>query len=354
MTAPPVPQPDPAPDDLLTAQTVVAYLADRSVLDRSLLDSSAAGVVPAVEVLGGGVSNVVIAVNAGDGALVVKQSLPRLRVAEDWFAPRDRVLTEAEALRLADRLLPGSVPRVLDSDAARHTLTLQRASSGWRDWKSCLLDGEIDPQVARRLGSVLSLWHAATSGGQGLSARMREREPFDMLRTDPYYRTVARRAPELAEHLQDLIAQMQARRECLVHGDFSPKNVLVGPGGATWVIDFEVAHLGDPSFDVAFLVSHLLMKSVHRPQHVDDYDRCILAFGDGYVDQARADGGQGPSWGHTMRHVGGLLLARVRGKSPAEYLTSQEAERVWALGRDLLTAPPDTLSALLLRRDEVR
>lgn len=334
----------PTPDDLLTADTVVGYLADRSVLDR---------VEARVEVLGGGVSNVVLSVDGGSGPLVVKQSLPRLRVVDDWYAPRDRIITEAQALRLAGRLVPGSVPRVIDSDPTRHTLTLERAPTGWRNWKTRLLDGDVDVSVARRLGSHLASWHTATAGGRGLSARMHDTEPFEMLRTDPYYRTVAHRTPELAGQIQDLIDQMHGRRQCLVHGDFSPKNVLVGPAATTWVIDFEVAHFGDPHFDLGFLISHLLMKSVHRPELSGSYDRCITAFAGGYETQGSADSAPGLSWEHALRHVGCLLLARVRGKSPAEYLTPEEADRVWMLGLNLLTATPDQLSALPHRRDEV-
>lgn len=334
----------PTPDDLLTADTVVGYLAIRSVLDRG---------EATVQVLGGGVSNVVLAVHGSSGPLVVKQSLPRLRVVDDWFAPQDRIITEAEALRLAARLVPDSVPHVIDSDPVRHTLTLERAPTGWRDWKTRLLEGDVDACVASRLGSCLASWHAATTGGQGLSARMHDTEAFEMLRTDPYYRTVARRTPELSGQIQELIDQMHGRRQCMVHGDFSPKNVLVGPAAATWVIDFEVAHHGDPHFDLAFLISHLLLKSVHRPELARDYDRCVTAFTTSYTEQSRTDSAPSLSWEHALRHVGCLLLARVRGKSPAEYLTPEQADRVWVLGRSLLTEPPAELSVLAQRRDEV-
>ena len=148
---------------------------------------------------------------------------------------------------------------------------------------------------------------------------------------------------------------MTEQRKCFVHGDFSPKNVLVdrSPGaspGSCWVIDFEVAHYGDPAFDLAFLLSHLVMKSLHMPSNRTAYDGCVDAFSAGYV---RAAGALVPDWPYVMRHVGCLLMARIRGKSPAEYLTESQREATWLLGTLLVGGEPHTLAELSELRDEV-
>lgn len=128
-------------------------------------------------------------------------------------------------------------------------------------------------------------------------------------------------APDLARPLNLLIDTMAGRRQCLVHGDFSPKNVLVGlPERRFWIIDFEVAHYGDPAFDIAFLLTHLLLKSLHRPADQAAYDRCVRAFLSAYT--AAITSALEPDMGYVFRHVGGLLTARVIGKLPAEYLTA--------------------------------
>jgi aminoglycoside phosphotransferase (APT) family kinase protein len=131
---------------------------------------------------------------------------------------------------------------------------------------------------------------------------------------------------------------MQARRLCIVHGDFSPKNVLVGPEPELWVIDFEVAHLGDPAFDVAFLLCHLMLKSLHRPELAVGYDRCAVEFASTYQTGARAE--LAPQWEYVLGHVGCLLLARVEGKSPAEYLTAEERSQAQRFGEILVSGPP--------------
>jgi aminoglycoside phosphotransferase (APT) family kinase protein len=313
----------------LDEQNVLTYLSSRGFAFAA--DSK-------VRQLGGGVSNVVLAVGEGPGSIVVKQALPRLRVADEWLAPRERALVEAEALDLVNAITPGAVPNVLDRDSERCALVIESAPTGWEDWKSLLLAGTIDPKVGARLGSVLSSWHNATVQMPTLSPLFSDHEPFEALRVDPYYRTVARRLPQMSRWVLHYVEEMEARRLCIVHGDFSPKNVLVGPDLQLWVIDFEVAHLGDPAFDVAFLLCHLMLKSLHRPGLATGYDHCALEFASRYQAGARAE--VAPSWDYVLGHVGCLLLARVEGKSPAEYLTAEERSQAQRLGEILVLGPP--------------
>jgi aminoglycoside phosphotransferase (APT) family kinase protein len=326
-------------NDLLNIDTVVPYLADRGLIDASGARAS---------VLEGGVSNVVLAVDDDGRHVVVKQSLPTLRVADEWNAPRERMITEDAALALAGRLAPGSVPTVLDRDPAHFTIVMERAPQSWTDWKKELLAGNVEARFARWLGRTLGSWHTQTHYAP-LHPRFEDPAAFDALRVDPYYRTVAERSPEHAGAVLAHAAEMAERRTCFVHGDFSPKNVLVGRGDADpWVIDFEAAHRGDPVFDIAFMLTHLSMKAIHLPEIAIKLDECALAFAIAYDDEASH--GVAPRWRYVFGHVGCLLLARVVGKSPAEYLTEDDRERVWALGVDLLQSPPDSPEELSERR----
>jgi aminoglycoside phosphotransferase (APT) family kinase protein len=331
-----MPSVDNDDNDILDEGSVRGYLSSRGL--GPVLDAI-------VQPLGGGVSNIVLAVGEGTGAVVVKQALARLRVADDWPAPRDRASAEAEALDLVGAITPGAAPAVLDQDPDRCALVVQRAPICWEDWKSQLLAGTVEKEVAVRLGSLLAQWHGATWHGKGLSDRLRRPERFEALRVDPYYRTVARRRPETAGAVLDYVDQMMSRQLCLVHGDFSPKNVLVGPGRDLWVIDFEVAHFGDPVFDLAFLLCHLMLKSVHRPPWAAAYDACAVEFGRTYASGVPAE--LTPSWPYVLGHVGCLMLARVDGKSPAEYLTKDERSQVKRFGDLLLSAPPGELADLV-------
>lgn len=116
-----------------------------------------------------------------------------------------------------------------------------------------------------------------------------DRELFEQLRLDPYLVTCQARRPEHADALQRVLDRLRGRRDCLVHGDFSPKNVLVGEGGL-WVLDHEVGHIGDPQFDLAFMLSHLVLKAVHRPDRAAAYRACGEAFLGAYAGAAPGAG----------------------------------------------------------------
>jgi 5-methylthioribose kinase len=318
--------------ELLSTETVAAWLAQRGLVPDG------AGVEAAE--LEWGVSNVVLAVRADSLHAVVKQALPRLRVQEEWLAKRERTLTEAEALRLAARIAPGSVPAVLDVDAEACAMAIAHAPDGWRNWKELLLAGEADPAIGRRLGELLRAWQEGTLRNEAVASRFGDFEAFDQLRVDPYHRAVMRRWPSLARAIGEYAEELLATHVCLVHGDFSPKNVLVGPEGV-WVLDFEVAHFGDPVFDPAFMLNHLMLKAIHRPGELGAYQACaetfLAAYEDGLPWELRPDP---PA---LMGHVGCLMLARVDGKSPAEYLTESERLLARVHGTRLVTDPPATL-----------
>ena len=222
------------------------------------------------------------------------------------------------------------MPRVLDLDAQSFTLVMEAAPESWRPWKALLLEGEADPAVATRLGVLLAVVHSA-------DADIGSAESFEAQRVDPYLRTIQRRHPDLAGPIGAYIERLLATRLCLVHGDYSPKNVLVGDEGL-WVIDWEVVHRGDPAFDLAFLLNHLALKTIHRPDAREGYEACGEAFLEAY--------GRDVDMTYVLGLVGCLMLARVDGKSPAEYLTEAERDRARSQGIALLSDPPSSIRDL--------
>jgi len=318
----------------LAPDTVVDYLRRRGVIGPAA--------TAIVEPMAGGVSNDVLAVSGPGVDLVVKQALPRLRVAREWLAPTDRILAEAAAERLAANIRPDDVPELVDVDPEAMTLTLRRADRSLANWKVELLASRADPSTAISLAEALATWHNATAGQPELTEQFGNKA-FAVLRIDPFYRAAAERHQMLAERIESLADELMAARICLVHGDFSPKNVLA-QGAQISVLDWEVAHVGDPVFDLAFLETHLLLKAIHRPASGPDYRRLAEVFADTYATHLRHQLQSDP--GRLAAHTACLLLARVDGKSPADYLTDQERGRARNLAVDALSQAATTSATL--------
>jgi 5-methylthioribose kinase len=210
-----------------------------------------------------GVSGEVCFEDGPDGPIVIKQALGKLKVAADWFASPTRNAVEAACLQtLADVLGPEAVPRVLWVDRETHTFAMERLPVRLMPWKARLMACEVDLSTARRVGELLGQMHARTALRPELAQQFDDLTFLFDLRVNPYHRRVAERHPELASAVNGVIERMLASRRCLVHGDYSPKNLMTDAADVV-VLDCEVAHWGDPRFDVAFCLSHLLLKTVH-------------------------------------------------------------------------------------------
>ncbi len=287
--------------------------------------------------LGGGVSNTVLLVE--DCALVLKQSLGKLRVDQDWFSDRRRIYREAAALRaLAPHLPPRRLPQVLFEDRENCLFAMTAAPPGARTWKSLLLDGDVRVETAAAIAGMLAAIIRASRQSSEWEEAFGDQTVFDELRLDPYYRTTAARHPDLAPHFDRLIRRCREQRCALVHGDWSPKNFLVSAEGIT-AIDFEVIHYGDPAFDTAFLLNHLVLKSFYRPDRAPRYREAAQVIWTTLIAALGPDSG----WleAATIEHLGGLLLARIDGKSPAEYIRSDDLrDRIRRHARRLILDPP--------------
>jgi aminoglycoside phosphotransferase (APT) family kinase protein len=225
---------------------------------------------------------------------------------------------------------------------------MRSAPTGTETWKDHLLRGEVSLPVATAVGRMLGRIHAASAPRADLARGFADTSFFDELRIDPYLRYVAARSPDLAVAIDDVAAKLLGTGACLVHGDFSPKNVLVADADGVLLVDHEVAHWGHPAFDVAFVTNHLCLKAV-RFRHVGHADEYLTAAGTLLDAYASASGGADVGTGQfAARTIGALLLARIDGKSPVEYLTDDADRRlVRGLGRQiLLDPPPDAWAAV--------
>lgn len=307
-----------------------------------------AGSAIASEPLTGGVSSSILRVQVDGQGLCVKQALPRLKVAKDWRVPVDRVFAEIAWLRTAGAIVPGHVPQVLGEDAARGAFAMPYlAPDRHPNWKQRLLAGEVDAVVAARLGDVLGRIHAATANDPALARRFANDGNFFALRLEPYLVEAARVHNDRAVELIALVHATQNNPCVLVHGDVSPKNILLGPEGPV-LLDAECAWYGDAAFDLAFVLNHFLLKIVHLPKRADRLAGSFEALVQAYAAHIAWEPREAVL-ARTANLLPGLLLARVDGKSPVEYL--DEVARGWVRGvaRSMLEEEPWAAPADVLR-----
>jgi aminoglycoside phosphotransferase (APT) family kinase protein len=212
-------------------------------------------------------------------------------------------------------------------------------------WKSQLRDGRTDPDVAAAVARNIAAIHGATAGNTEIALAFATDHIFFPIRLEPYLSATARKHPDCAERLDSLVRVTGATKKALVHGDVSPKNILVGPRGPVF-LDAECAWYGDPAFDLAFCLNHLLLKCVWQPQWSAGYLACFDALASAYLEavtwENRAD-----IEARTAHLLPGLFLGRVDGKSPAEYITTDaDRDRVRRVARSLLLDPVPALGAI--------
>jgi 5-methylthioribose kinase len=281
--------------------------------------------------LGGGVSSDIWRVELARGAVCIKRALPRLRVAQLWEAPVARNRYERLWLEAARQAVPGCAPRVLAHDDGAGLFAMECLD--YPLWKDELRAGRADAAFAARVGAALAGIHAATAGREDIARAFATDDIFYAIRLEPYLVATGRKHADLDAELLELVSQTAGNRLALVHGDVSPKNILVGPQGPVF-LDAECAWYGDPAFDLAFCLNHLLLKCVWVPRAREGFLECFRALSSSYLERFSPANLEERS----ARLLPALLLARVDGKSPVEYLDEAGKAFVRARARAMFGA----------------
>jgi aminoglycoside phosphotransferase (APT) family kinase protein len=297
--------------------------------------------------LTGGVSSGIYRVDLRAGSYCVKQALPKLKVAKDWTVPVERVFAEIGYLRAVEPVVPGHVPRVLGQDDASKSFVMDFLGPEYRNWKAELLAGRVTPAVAAAVGDILGRIHAATADDTALAQRFATDANFHALRLEPYLVEAAREHPDLSGRLLAIVDRTAGTRRVLVHGDVSPKNILLGPRGPV-LLDAECAWFGDPAFDVAFCLNHFLLKAAHLPERAGDLMACCDAFARAYWPHVQWEPRPGLE-ARVATLLPALALARIDGKSPVEYLAAGQRDAVRRVAIALVQDPPSTVQDIVVR-----
>ena len=335
--------------DIERTDALRAYLLARGQLKK--------GEDVSMSILEGGVSNRTVLLKRPEGDdWVLKQALAKLRVKVDWYSDPKRIHREAAGMRYLARFAPeGSVTELVFEDGHEHVLAMEAVPQPHENWKTLLLRGELESEHVAQFAVLLGQIHREAFIVNEVSGEVAQafadRSYFENLRLEPYYLYTAEQVPEAAEFLTDLVEATRQRPLTLVHGDYSPKNVLVYKDKLI-LLDHEVIHFGDPAFDVGFGMTHLLSKAHHLKDKRTDFAEAALTFWRQYRDTL-GDTAFAPTLEpHAVRHTLGCLLARVAGRSPLEYLSKVEKQIQREVVLTLINDTPETVLHLVSRFTE--
>jgi len=268
----------------------------------------------------GGVSSNVWYIRTRSGReMIAKHPLARLNVEQEWLADQRRSDFEAMFLRDMEACMPESVASVLAHDGDSHTLFLEYfPGHAYRNWREEILAGCVHERTGAAVGSILSRVHRLFACDAEAKKRYDARDILVGTRIDPYFDAVAKRHPGLVRKIGELKKRVLEADAVVIHGDVSPKNILVGED-RTILLDAECACIGDPAFDPAFLLAQLLLKALV----VVDKEQEIMAACDGFA----ASYFEGVNWEdraalerRVIEYLGLFLLARIDGKVPVPYI----------------------------------
>ena len=296
--------------------------------------------------LTGGVSSDIWRVDLPGRTLCLKRALPKLKVAADWYAPTERNAYEWKWLQFAAQHVPQAVPQPVAHDAQAGLFAMEFLDPVRHPvWKAQLLAGHIDVNVATEVARIIATVHNASAGDAAVAREFDTRDNFFALRLEPYLVATGRAHPDLAPQLNALAERTGAAQIALVHGDVSPKNILVGPASPI-VLDAECAWYGDPAFDIAFCLNHLLLKCLVHPELRARYLAAFDALANTYLAAVRWEP-RAAIEARAAALLPALLLARVDGKSPVEYLRDEAHKAlVRRTARPLIATAPATLAAV--------
>lgn len=307
------------------------------------------------ELLTGGVSNkTVLLTRAGGDQWVIKQALDKLRVKEDWYCDTDRIITEYQGLKWFSEVLPpGSVPGPVFFDEENHVFCMTAVPLPHDNLRALILDDRIEIALFQKLGRLLGLFQEAGRKSDEARILFRRRDFFKDLRIEPFYEFTSEQLPHSRAFYNSLIARTLDVSETISHGDYSPKNVLVKDGDVV-LLDFEVTHLGDPAFDIGFFLCQMLCFANHLKPHRIKIQQASNEFWKSYLSEVEPlrNGMMQRAVDHTL----GCLLARVKGRSPVNFLMEAEQETqisiTLRLIRERVSNVPDLIEKFIYYLDK--
>ncbi len=327
------------PSEIIDSLITMGFMHEGEVIDYQVLTGGIASDIWRIDIYPTEDGGCTVA-DEKHKTLCIKRALSQLKVKQTWEVSTDRNAYEVLWFQtVAEYFSHDVVPCILAHDKKRGVFAMDfLPPENYPVWKNQLRDGDVNPLTAKLIASYLGKIHqrsALPSQRAKLIQQFDTLHLFYQIRIEPYFLATAKKHPDLNNRIENLANTLARTQTALVHGDISPKNILVGEAGPI-ILDAECAVYGDPAFDIAFLLNHLLLKSVWRPLLVDQLLQSFTVAYDAYL--LHVDWEDISTFEErACAFLGVFLLARIDGKSPVEYITEEKDKAfVRSIGRTIL------------------
>ena len=296
-----------------------------------------------VEKLSGGVSSDIWKITNENCIYCLKKAKNKLDVKEDWYVPIERNIYEYEWYNEVNKLNSNIAPKVIYSDSKNFFFIMEYFDEKkFPLWKKELFKSNIDISFSQSVAQNLSFIHLNSFNNNELKNKFDTIKLFEDLRIDPYIRFTATIHDDIKNKLLDIANDLHNKKITLVHGDISPKNILINNKKPIF-LDAECAWYGDPAFDLAFCINHLLLKSIKLPKVKKLLYKSFITLSDTYLMKVKWED---PKLfeKRTILILSALMLGRIDGKSPVEYITSNyDKQLVRSFSKSIIQNPTNSL-----------
>ncbi len=322
----------------MNQKELIGYLVQKNMLSSSSVE---------VRSLSGGVSSEILLIEEGNKKFVLKRALTKLKVKDEWFADVKRNHIEQKYIKYVTDFLPQAVPQILYNDEKHHFFCMEMLENGLTNWKELLLNKKLSSKYATEAGKIMGVIHNRSAEDSNLKQEFDTLQNFQELRIEPYLTKTGKRHPDLSSYFNDEAKRLASVKQCLVHGDFSPKNILVSPERFV-LLDCEVAWYGDPIFDVGFLLNHFILKALYIPSKAKEFADLAKTALNSYKEHSGGIFDEAFD-AKLTRLILLLMMARVDGKSPVEYLNHRQQQKVRNFVYQELDNNINNFSALIMK-----
>ena len=293
--------------------------------------------------LTGGVSSDIWRIISLKKNFCIKKSKSKLSVKQEWHAPVIRNYYEYQWYNEVNTISKNITPKVIYVNKNPYFFVMEYYDKkDYPLWKNELFNLKLNQNFTKNVALNLAKIHSQTYNKTIIAKKFDTIKLFEDLRIDPYIRFSALAHDDINSELISIADSLHNSQIALVHGDISPKNILINNSKPIF-LDAECAWFGDPVFDISFCLNHIILKSLVLKKIDKELINHFNILANNYLSNV--------FWENPriyekriIRVLASLMLARIDGKSPVEYInTDLQKNKVRNFSKYILKNPLNSL-----------